>query len=36
MSALSQLAHLQGRRDEVPNQTLARDLATRRDKRGVK
>jgi hypothetical protein len=36
MSALSQLAHLQGRRDEIPNQALARDLATRRDKHGVK
>ncbi|MBI5651844.1 MAG: hypothetical protein HZC40_15610 [Chloroflexi bacterium] len=36
MSVLHQLAHLQGRRDEIPNQALARDLATRRDKRGVK
>jgi hypothetical protein len=30
------LAHSQGRRDEVPNQELARDLAARSDKAGIR
>lgn len=36
MSALEKLAHMQGRRDEVPNQELAQDLATRKDRRGIR
>ena len=36
MSALDQIAHAQGRRDEVPNQELARKLASRRDREGVR
>ena len=35
MSVLSRIAHLQNRRDEVPNQELARDLATRKDRRVI-
>ena len=35
MSVLSRIAHLQNRRDEVPNEELARDLASRRDRRGI-
>ena len=36
MSILNRLASLQNRRDEVPNQELARDLATRRDETGIR
>jgi hypothetical protein len=36
MSALNRLAHFQNRRDEVPNQELARDLAARKDKAGIR
>jgi len=36
MSVLNRLAHSLGRRDEVPNQELARDLAARRDKAGIR
>jgi hypothetical protein len=35
MSILNRLASLQNRRDEVPNQELARDLAARKDKTGI-
>jgi len=34
--ALERIAHFQGRRDEVPNQDLARDLATRKDRKGIR
>jgi hypothetical protein len=36
MSVLSRIAHFQNRRDEVPNQELARDLATKKDKAGIR
>jgi len=36
MSVLSRIAHFQDRRDEVPNQELARDLASTKDRRGIK
>lgn len=36
MSILSRLASAQNRRDEVPNQELARDLATKKDKAGIR
>lgn len=36
MSALDRIAHFQNRRDEVPNQELARDLASRKDMRGIR
>jgi hypothetical protein len=36
MSILEHLAYSQGRRDEVPNQELARDLAARKDKAGIR
>jgi hypothetical protein len=36
MSVLNRIAHFQNRRDEVPNQVLARDLASRKDRRGIK
>lgn len=36
MTALERIAHFQGRRDEAPNQRLARDLATRKDRRGIR
>jgi len=36
MSVLNRLAHSLGRRDEVPNQELARDLAAKKNKAGVK
>jgi len=36
MSALDRLAHSLGRRDEVPNQELARDLAAKKDKKGIR
>jgi hypothetical protein len=35
MSALNQIAYFQNRRDEVPNQELARKLAYARDQEGV-
>lgn len=35
MSVLDQLASSLGRRDEVPNQELARHLAARKDKKGI-
>lgn len=35
MSVLNRLAHSSGRRDEVPNQELARDLAAKKDKKGI-
>jgi hypothetical protein len=36
MSVLKRIAHFQGRRDEVPNQELARDLAAKKDRSGIK
>jgi hypothetical protein len=36
MSVLNRLASTLGRRDEVPNQELARDLATRHDQAGIR
>ena len=36
MSVLNRLAHSLGRRDEVPNQELARDLAAKKNKAGIK
>jgi hypothetical protein len=36
MTVLSRIAHFQNRRDEVPNQELARDLAAKKDKAGVR
>jgi hypothetical protein len=36
MSALERLAHSKGRRDEVPNQELARDLAAKKDRAGIR
>lgn len=36
MSILNQLASSLGRRDEIPNQELARDLAARKDKAGIR
>ena len=35
MSVLNRLASSLGRRDEVPNQELARDLAVKKDKKGI-
>jgi hypothetical protein len=35
MSVLSQIAYFQNRRDEAPNQELARDLAETRDRAGI-
>ena len=35
MSVLNRLAHSLGRRDEVPNQELARELAAKKDKKGI-
>jgi len=35
MSVLKRIAHFQGRRDEVPNQELARSLALKKDRAGV-
>jgi len=35
MSALERIAHLQNRRDEIPNQDLARDLAAQKDAAGI-
>jgi hypothetical protein len=36
MTVLNRLAHSLGRRDEIPNQELARDLATKKDKKGIR
>jgi hypothetical protein len=36
MSVLNRLAHSLGRRDEVPNQEPARDLAEKKDKMGIR
>jgi len=36
VSVLGRIAHFQDRRDEVPNQELAHDLASRQDRRGIK
>jgi hypothetical protein len=36
MSTLDKLAHSLGRRDEVPNQELAHDLVTKKDKKGIR
>lgn len=36
MSALDRIAHFQNRRDEVPNQELARDLASKKDRAGIR
>jgi hypothetical protein len=36
MSALDRIAHLQNRRDEVPNQELARELAAQKDHQGIR
>ncbi len=36
MSVLNRLAHSLGRRDEVPNQELARHLAAKKNKAGIK
>ena len=36
MSALERIAHFRNRRDEVPNQELARDLAAKRDRAGIR
>lgn len=36
MSVLDRLASSQNRRDEVPNQELAHDLATKKDKAGIR
>ena len=36
MSVIDKLAHSLGRRDEVPNQELARELATKKDKKGIR
>jgi hypothetical protein len=35
MSALERVAHFQNRRDEVPNQELAHDLAKKKDRKGI-
>jgi len=35
MSALDRIAHFQNRRDEVPNQELAHDLAKSKDRKGI-
>ena len=36
MPALDRIAHFQNRRDEVPNQELARDLAAQQDREGIR
>jgi hypothetical protein len=36
VSALERIAHFQGRHDEVPNQELARQLASGRDRKGIR
>ena len=35
MSALNKIAYFQNRRDEVPNQALARELAETKNKKGI-
>jgi hypothetical protein len=35
VSALERIAHFRNRSDEVPNQELARDLARRKDRKGI-
>ena len=36
MSVLNRIAHFQKRRDEVPNQKLARELAEKKDREGIR
>jgi hypothetical protein len=36
MSVLNRIAHFQNRRDEVPNQELARELAAKKDMAGIR
>jgi hypothetical protein len=36
MSVLQQIAYYQNRRDEVPNQELAKELATKKDRKGIR
>lgn len=36
MSVLNRIAHFQNRRDEVPNQELARELAAQKDSAGIR
>jgi hypothetical protein len=36
MSTLEKIAYFQGRRDEVPNQVLAKELAGEKDKEGIR
>jgi hypothetical protein len=36
MSVLDRIAHFQNRRDEVPNQELARELASKKDRAGIR
>lgn len=36
MSVLNRIAHFQNRRDEVPNQELARDLVEQKDREGIR
>lgn len=36
MSALQRIAYYQNRRDEVPNQELAKELATKKDRKGIR
>jgi hypothetical protein len=36
VSVLQRIAHFQNRRDEVPNQELARDLAKQNDRKGIR
>ena len=36
MSTLDRIAYFQDRRDEVPNQELAQDLAARKDRKGIR
>ena len=36
MSILNRIAHFQNRRDEVPNQELARELAAQKDREGIR
>jgi hypothetical protein len=35
MSTLQRIAYFQNRRDEVPNQELAKELATKKDRKGI-
>jgi hypothetical protein len=36
MSAVQRIAYYQNRRDEVPNQELAKDLAAKKDRKGIR